>query len=88
MAAVVNNDQRIRIKLKSFDYRLIDESTKEIVTTAKSTGAIVRGPIPLPTRIERYTVTRSSHVDKKSHETFEQRTHKRLIENVRFYGIF
>lgn len=82
MATVVNNDQRIRIKLKSFDYRLIDESTKEIVGTAKSTGAIVRGPIPLPTRIERYTVLISPHVNKDARDQYEIRTHKRLVDIV------
>ncbi len=82
MAAVVSNDQRIRIKLKSFDYRLIDESTKEIVTTAKSTGAVVRGPIPLPTHIERYTVLISPHVNKDARDQYEIRTHKRLVDIV------
>ncbi len=75
-------NQRIRIKLKSFDYRLLDESVKEIVETAKRTGARIRGPIPLPTRIERFTVLRSPHVDKKSREQFEIRTHRRLVEIV------
>ena len=73
-------NQRIRIRLKAFDHRLIDVSTEEIVDTAKRTGARVHGPIPLPTRIERYTVLRSPHVDKKSREQFEMRTHKRIIE--------
>ena len=72
--------QTIRIRLKAFDHRVLDVSTKEIVNTAKRTGADVRGPIPLPTRIERFTVNRSPHVDKKSREQFEIRTHKRLIE--------
>ena len=72
--------QNIRIRLKAFDHRILDNSTKEIVNTAKRTGAQVRGPIPLPTRIERFTVLRSPHADKKSQETFEQRTHKRLID--------
>ena len=71
---------KIRIRLKAYDYRVLDQSTGEIVTTAKRTGARVRGPIPLPTRIERFTVLRSPHSDKKSQETFEQRTHKRLID--------
>jgi len=75
-------NQKIRIKLKSFDYRLLDESVKEIVETAKRTGARVRGPIPLPTRIERFTVLRSPHVDKKSREQFEIRTHRRLVEII------
>lgn len=72
--------QNIRIRLKAFDHRLLDLSTKEIVHTAKRTGANVRGPIPLPTRIEKFTVNRSPHVDKKSREQFEIRTHKRLID--------
>ena len=71
------------VRLKAFDHRVLDTSTKEIVNTAKRTGADVRGPIPLPTRIERYTVTnRSPHIDKKSREQFEMRTHKRLIDIV------
>ena len=74
------NGQRIRIKLRGFDYRVIDQSASDIVDTAKRTGARVAGPIPMPTRIERFTVGRSPHVDKKAHETFEQRTHKRLID--------
>jgi small subunit ribosomal protein S10 len=72
--------QRIRIKLKAYDYRLVDQSAHEIVETAKRTGARVSGPIPLPTEIHRFTVLRSPHTDKKSQETFEQRTHKRLID--------
>ena len=72
--------QNIRIRLKAFDHRVLDQSTREIVNTAKRTGARVRGPIPLPTRIERFTVLRSPHVDKKSREQFEIRTHKRLID--------
>jgi len=74
--------QNIRIRLKAFDHRLLDQSTSEIVSTAKRTGARVRGPIPLPTRIERFTVLRSPHVDKKSREQFEIRTHKRLLDIV------
>jgi ribosomal protein S10 len=74
--------QNIRIRLKAFDHRLLDQSTKEIVHTAKRTGANVRGPIPLPTRIEKFTVNRSPHVDKKSREQFEIRTHKRLLDIV------
>jgi small subunit ribosomal protein S10 len=74
--------QNIRIRLKAFDHRLLDLSTTEIVHTAKRTGANVRGPIPLPTRIEKFTVNRSPHVDKKSREQFEIRTHKRLIEII------
>ena len=72
--------QKIRIRLKAFDHKLLDQSTKEIVDTARRTGARVAGPIPLPTRINRYTVLRSPHVDKKSREQFEIRTHKRLID--------
>ena len=72
--------QNIRIRLKAFDHRLLDLSTKEIVHTAKRTGANVRGPIPLPTQIEKFTVNRSPHVDKKSREHFEIRTHKRIID--------
>jgi small subunit ribosomal protein S10 len=72
--------QRIRVKLRAFDHKLVDQSTYEIVATAKRTGATVSGPIPLPTRIERYTVLRSPHVNKKSREQFEMRTHKRLID--------
>ena len=74
------NGQNIRIRLKAFDHRILDASTKEIVATAKRTGAQVRGPIPLPTRIERFTVNRSPHVDKKSRDQFEIRTHKRLLD--------
>ena len=72
--------QKIRIRLKAFDYRILDTSTHEIVDTARRTGARVVGPVPLPTRIERFTVNRSPHVDKKSREQFEIRTHKRLID--------
>jgi small subunit ribosomal protein S10 len=74
--------QVIRIKLKAYDYRLLDQSVKEIVNTARRTGAQVRGPIPMPTKIQRYTVNRSPHVDKKSREQFEMRTHKRLVDIV------
>jgi small subunit ribosomal protein S10 len=72
----------IRIRLKAFDHRVLDTSTSEIVSTAKRTGAQVRGPIPLPTRIERFTVNRSPHIDKKSREQFEVRTHKRVLDIV------
>jgi small subunit ribosomal protein S10 len=72
--------QRIRIRLKAYDNRVIDQSASEIVDTVKRTGARVAGPIPLPMRVERYTVQRSPHADKKSQETFEQRTHKRLLD--------
>ena len=76
------DSQNIRIRLKAFDHRVLDQSTGEIVTTAKRTGARVRGPIPLPTRFEKFTVLRSPHVDKKSREQFEIRTHKRLLDIV------
>lgn len=76
------DNQNIRIRLKAFDHRLLDQSTREIVNTAKRTGAEVKGPIPLPTRIEKYTVNRSPHVNKKSREQFEIRTHKRVLDIV------
>jgi len=76
------DSQNIRIRLKAFDHRVLDQSTSEIVGTAKRTGARVRGPIPLPTRIEKYTVLRSPHIDKKSREQFEIRTHKRLLDII------
>lgn len=72
--------QKIRIRLKAFDHKLLDQSTKEIVQTATRTGAKIAGPIPLPTKINKYTVLRSPHVDKKSREQFEVRTHKRLLD--------
>lgn len=72
--------QRIRVKLKAFDHRLIDQSAQEIVATARRTGASISGPIPLPTRIEKFTVNRSVFVNKKAREQFEIRTHKRLID--------
>ena len=71
--------QNIRIRLKSFDYRLIDDATREIVETAKRTGAQIRGPIPLPTKFERYTVLTSPHIDKDSRDQYEIRHHKRLV---------
>ena len=71
---------RIRIRMEAYDHRVLDQSAVEIVETSKRTGARVRGPIPLPTRIERYTVLRSPHIDKKSREQFEIRTHKRLVD--------
>lgn len=74
--------QTIRIRLRAFDHGVLDTSTNEIVNTAKRTGASVRGPVPLPTRVERFTVLRSPHIDKGSMEQFEMRTHKRLIEIV------
>ena len=76
------DSQNIRIRLQAYDHRVSDQSTLEIVNTAKRTGAQVRGPIPLPTRIEKYTVLRSPHIDKKSREQFEIRTHKRLMDIV------
>jgi len=76
-------NQNIRIRLKAFDHRLIDSSAREIVETAKRTGATVKGPVPLPTRKSVYTVLRSPHVDKKSREQFEIRIHKRLIDITR-----
>jgi len=76
------NQQRIRIRLKAYDHKALDISAQEIVETAKRTGARVAGPIPLPTRIERYTVNRSVHADKKSMEQFEIRTHKRLLDII------
>ncbi len=75
-------NQRIRIRLKAFDHRLIDSSTQEIVETARRTGAQVRGPIPLPTRKERYTVLISPHVNKDARDQYEIRTHKRLLDIV------
>ena len=74
------DQQRIRIRLKAFDSKLLDKATAEIVDKARQTGAKVAGPIPLPTKIERFTVNRSPHVDKKSREQFEIRTHKRLLD--------
>ena len=71
---------KIRIRLKGYDYRILDQSTTEIVDTARRSGAKVAGPIPLPTAVSRWTVNRSPHVDKKSREQFEMRTHKRLID--------
>ncbi len=72
--------QRIRIRLKAYDFKLLDQSVSEIIQTVKNTDARIAGPIPLPTRINSYTVLRSPHVDKKSREQFEVRTHKRLID--------
>ena len=76
------DNTNIRIRLKAFDHRVLDSSTSEIVSTAKRTGAQVRGPIPLPTGIEKFTVNRSPHIDKKSREQFEIRTHKRVLDIV------
>lgn len=74
--------QKIRIKLQAYDYKLLDQSAIEIVDTAKRTGATVSGPIPLPTKREIFTVLRSPHVDKKSREQFQMKTHKRLIDII------
>ena len=76
------SDQKIRIRLKSFDHKLIDQSAREIVETARRTGAIVKGPIPLPTRKERYTVLVSPHVKKDARDQYEIRTHKRMLDIV------
>ena len=76
------DSQNIRIRLKAFDHRVLDQSTGEIVNTAKRTGAQVRGTIPLPNRIEKFTILRGPHVDKKSREQFEIRTHKRLLDII------
>jgi small subunit ribosomal protein S10 len=78
----MSENQKIRIRLRAYDYRVLDQSTSEIVNTAKRTGAKVLGPIPLPTDIEKYTVLRSPHIDKKSREQFEIRTHKRLLDII------
>jgi small subunit ribosomal protein S10 len=75
-------NQKIRIRLKAFDYKLIDQSALEIVETAKRTGAVVKGPVPLPTRIQRFDVLRSPHVNKTSRDQFEIRTHQRLMDIV------
>lgn len=77
-----NNSQRIRIRLRAFDYRLIDRAAREIVETAKRTGAVVHGPIPLPTRIERTTLLVSPHVDKDARDQYEVRTYKRLMDII------
>ena len=72
--------QKIRIKIKGYDHRLVDQSVEQIVETAERTGAVVAGPVPLPTRIQKFCVIRSPHIDKDSREQFEIRTHKRLID--------
>jgi small subunit ribosomal protein S10 len=77
---MIGENERIRIRLKAYDYRILDASAREIVDTARRTGARIAGPVPLPTRKERWTVLRSPHVDKKSREQFEIRTHKRLLD--------
>ena len=76
------DSQNIRIRLRAFDNKLLDNSTGEIINTAKRTGAKVKGPIPLPTRFEKFTVNKSPHVDKKSRDQFEIRTHNRLIDII------
>ena len=76
----MDEDRRIRVRLRGFDYRVLDQSVKEIVDTVKRSGARIAGPVPLPTRIEKFTVQRSTHADKKSREQFEVRTHKRLLD--------
>ena len=76
------NMQRIRIRLQSYENRMLDQSVNEIIETAKNTGSMIAGPVPLPTRIERFTVNRSPHVNKKSMEQFEIRTHKRMIDII------
>lgn len=73
-------ENRLRIKLRAYDYSILDASVQDIVQTARNTGARVAGPIPLPTEINKYTVLRSPHIDKKSREQFEMRTHKRLVD--------
>lgn len=73
-------NETIRIRLKAYDHKILDQSTKQIVDTTKRTGAVIAGPVPLPTRTRKYTVLRSPHIDKKSREQFESRTHKRLID--------
>lgn len=82
MAATAEPPQKIRIRLKGFDHKLLDQATREIVETVQRTGARMAGPIPLPTQIERYAVLRSPHVDKRSQEHFEIRTHKRLLDII------
>lgn len=77
---MAKKNQRIRIRLKAFDHRLIDKATREIVETARRTGAQIRGPIPLPTRIERFTILISPHVDKDARDQYEIRTHKRMVD--------
>lgn len=75
-------NQRIRIRLQAYEHRILDQSVNEILEVAKRTGSMVAGPVPLPTRIERWTVNRSPHVDKKSMEQFEIRTHKRMLDII------
>ena len=80
--ATGNISQRIRIRLQSYENQMLDKSVNEIIETAKNTGSAIAGPVPLPTRVERFTVNRSPHVDKKSMEQFEIRTHKRMIDII------
>ena len=80
--ATGNIKQRIRIRLQSYENQMLDQSVNEIIETAKNTGSAIAGPVPLPTRVERFTVNRSPHVDKKSMEQFEIRTHKRMIDII------
>jgi len=80
------SQEKIRIRMEAYDHSVLDQSAAEIVDTAKRTGAVIHGPIPLPTRIERYTVLRGPHIDKKSREQFEIRTHKRVIDIVQPTG--
>lgn len=82
-ASVAKSAQKIRIKLQSYEHRILDQSVAEILNTARRTGSVVAGPIPLPMRVERYTVNRSPHVDKKSMDQFEIRTHKRLMDIIK-----
>ncbi len=81
-----SSQEKIRIRMEAYDHSVLDQSALDIVDTAKRTGAIVHGPVPLPTRIERYTVLRSPHVNKKSREQFEIRTHKRIVDIVQPTG--
>ncbi len=76
------SQQRIRIRLQAYEHRILDQSVQEILNTAKRTGSLVAGPVPLPTRIERWSVNRSPHVNKKSMEQFESRTHKRMLDII------
>lgn len=82
MSAVIKKGQRIRIRLKAFDHRLIDQAAREIVETAKRTGAQIQGPVPLPNRIERFTVCTSPNADKDARDQYEIRTHKRLLDII------
>ncbi len=82
LASVGIMDSNIRIRLKAFDHRVLDQATGDIADTARRTGALIRGPIPLPTRIEKFTVNRGPHIDKKSREQFEVRTYKRMLDIV------